>query len=164
MEGRAHWTDGTDGTASTDLKSGKPDWKRDEASRVRVAKYEAGFTIGGMQDDEAYYLSQIPKQQPSRVQVPKVSSILNRVIQQRGYAAVQSTQLLNEAWSEAVGSVLAGQTRVGKIERGALQVYASNKVVITELEFMKPQLLKVLQQKLPEFTLRSLRFRSDGYR
>jgi len=110
-------------------------------------------------DDEAYYLSQIPKPEPTRIGAKKISTVLNRVIQQKGYAAVQSGDLLRDAWAEAVGAELAGQSRVGKVERGALQIFVSNQVLMTELEFLKPTALRKLQSRLPEFSIRSLRIR-----
>jgi len=122
-------------------------------------------TIGGMnQDDEAYFLSQIPKPRGTRINASKISTVLNRVIEQKGYAAIQSRELLGQAWEQAVGPHLAPQTRVGKVERGALQVFTSSKIVLTELEFMKPQLLKSIQKSLPDFSIRSLKFRCDGHR
>jgi hypothetical protein len=112
-------------------------------------------------DEEAYYLSQIPKPLPTRLGATKVSALLNRVIQQKGYAAVQSTELLQEAWSEAVGPDLRGQTRIGKVARGSLLVFVPNKVVQMELEFAKPKILKVLQQRIPEFQIQRLTIRVD---
>lgn len=112
-------------------------------------------------DDEEYYLSQIPKPQPTRLGASKVSSLLHKVIQQRGYAAVQSTELLQSAWEKAVGTELCKQTRVGNIARGALLVFVPNKVVQMELEFRKMEALKSLQSQLPDFQIRRLTIRVD---
>jgi hypothetical protein len=117
-----------------------------------------------MNDDETFYLSQIPKPLPSRSHAPKVSSIVNRVIQQRGYAAVQSNAALSDAWNEAVGPMLGPQTRIGKLERGTLFIFAADAIVMTELEFMKSQILKAMQRRLPEFGIRGLRIKNDVHR
>jgi hypothetical protein len=112
-------------------------------------------------DDEEYYLSQIPKPQPTRLGATKVSSLLARVIQQRGYAAVQSAELLRETWRSAVGEDMDGQTRIGNISRGALPVFVPNHVVRTELEFRKAEILRTLQSQLPDFRISRLTIRVD---
>lgn len=112
-------------------------------------------------NDEEYYLSQIPKPLATRLGASKVSSLLQRVIQQRGYAAVQSGDQLLEAWNEAIGKELAGQTRIGKVSRGALQVFVPNPVIRTEVEFRKGSILKSLQSRLPEFQIQRLTIRVD---
>lgn len=112
-------------------------------------------------DEEEYYLSQIPKPQPTRLGATKISSLLQRVIQQRGYAAVQSAETLREAWREAVGSDLAGQTRIGNVSRGTLLVFVPSPVVRTELEFRKASVLRNLQSRLPEFGIQRLTIRLD---
>jgi hypothetical protein len=112
-------------------------------------------------NDEEYYLSQIPKPLPTRLGASKVSSLLQRVIQQKGYAAVQSTNELLDVWNEAVGKDLIGQTRVGKVARGALQVFVPNQVIRTEVEFRKGTILRVLQARLPEFHIQRLTIRVD---
>jgi hypothetical protein len=112
-------------------------------------------------DDEEYYLSLIPKPLPTRLGATKVSALLQRVIQQRGYAAVQSADALREAWREAVGVDLANQTRVGNVSRGALQVFVPTPVVRTELEFRKAAVLRTLQTRLPDFRIMRLAIRLD---
>lgn len=112
-------------------------------------------------NDEEYYLSQIPKPLATRLGASKVSSLLQRVIQQRGYAAVQSGDQLLEAWNEAIGKDLVGQTRIGKVSRGALQVFVPNPVIRTEVEFRKGSILKSLQSRLPEFQIQRLTIRVD---
>ncbi|MCU0709206.1 MAG: DUF721 domain-containing protein [Pirellula sp.] len=112
-------------------------------------------------NDEEYYLSQIPKPLPTRLGASKVSSLLQRVIQQKGYAAVQSANELLDVWNEAVGKDLIGQTRVGKVSRGALQVFVPNQVIRTEVEFRKGTILRVLQSRLPEYQIQRLTIRVD---
>ena len=112
-------------------------------------------------DDEEYYLSQIPKPQPTRLGATKIATLLQRVIQQRGYAAVQSADVLKEAWVSAVGDELSGQTRLGKVSRGALQVFVPNHVVKTELDFRVKQILRILQDRLPDFGIQRLTVRVE---
>ena len=114
--------------------------------------------------EEAYFLSQIPESSGSRFRASKISAVLRKVIQQKGYSAIQSADMLRNAWADAVGQSLASQTQVGKVERGQLTVFAANKVVASELDYMKSQILKSLKEKLPEFSIRSLRVRCDAHR
>lgn len=115
-------------------------------------------------NEEAYYLNQIPEKRGSRFQASKISSVVRKVIQQRGYSSVQSADQLRKAWAQIVGDHLAKHSTIGKIERGQLTVVAANKVVATELDYMKSQILRGFQEKLPEFSIRSIRVRSDANR
>lgn len=108
--------------------------------------------------EEQLWLSQIPKAQSSRLRAKSISSILDRLIVEKGYAAQQSAQILQEQWRIAVGEELFSQSRVGKIQRGILQVFASNTIVLSELEYVKSKALRQLQSALPDFKLRSIRF------
>ncbi len=109
--------------------------------------------------EEQVWLSQIPKAQSSRLRVKSISSILDRLIVEKGYAAQQSSQILQEQWRIAVGEELFSQSRVGKIQRGILQVFASNTIVLSELEYSKSRALRHLQSALPEFKLKNIRFK-----
>ncbi|MFM8571021.1 MAG: DciA family protein [Pirellula sp.] len=114
--------------------------------------------------EEAYYLNQIPEKKGSRYQVPKISSVIRKVIQQKGYSSIQSADMLRSAWIETVGEKLGSQTTVGRVTRGQLTVVATNKVVATELEYMRSQILRSLQEKLPDFAIRSIRVSCDAMR
>ena len=109
--------------------------------------------------EEKRLLSQIPKAQPSRFRLKSISSIVDRLIVEKGYAAQQSLELLREQWRIAVGEELASQSRVGKIQRGILQVYALNTIVLSELEYSKSKALRHLKASLPDFRLKDIRFK-----
>ncbi len=59
----------------------------------------------------------------------------------------------------AVGDELFSQSRVGKINRGILQVFASNTIVLSELEYSKTKALRHLKSALPDFRLKDIRFK-----
>ena len=107
--------------------------------------------------EEKIWLSQIPKATVSRVKPRSVSSILDRLIVERGYASEQSAQIIQDQWLAAVGEVLFQQSRVGKIQRGVLQVYALNTIVMAELGYAKQSALKHLQRSIPEFKIKDIR-------
>jgi hypothetical protein len=109
-------------------------------------------------NEEKMWLSQIPKAKPSRLRPKSVSSILDRLLIERGYAAEQSTQIIQDQWRVAVGDSLFEQSRIGKIQRGVLQVYALNAIVMSELGYAKRNALQHLQTALPEFKIKDIRF------
>jgi hypothetical protein len=109
--------------------------------------------------EEKRLLGQIPKAQSSRLRVKSISSIMDRLLVEKGYAAQQSTQILQEQWRIAVGDELFSLSRVGKIQRGVLQVFASNTIVLSELEYSKSKALRHLKSALPDFKLRDIRFK-----
>ena len=109
--------------------------------------------------DDPNWLDKMAKSQPSRLRVKSISSIVDRLIVEKGYAAQQSTEVLQEQWRIAVGETLFLQSRVGKIQRGILQVYALNSIVLSELEFSKSKALRHLKTALPDFKLRDIRFK-----
>lgn len=108
-------------------------------------------------NEEELILSQIPKSKAIGPRAKSISSVLTRVLQEKGYAAQQSSALLQDTWNQAVGSILSQQSRLGKVQRGVLQVFADNDIVRTELEFCKRTALKAIQQTLPEFKIRDIR-------
>ncbi len=112
--------------------------------------------------EDPYWLSHMAKAQPSRLRIKSISSIVDRLIVEKGYAAQQSTEILQEQWRIAVGDALASQSRVGKIQRGILQVFALNTIVLSELEYSKSKALRHLKTALPDFKLKDIRFRLVG--
>ena len=109
--------------------------------------------------EEQMWLSQIPKPQASRLRAKTISSVMDRLLVEKGYAAEQSNQILVEKWRLAVGEELSSQSRVGKVQRGILTVFASNAIVLTEMEYSKSKALRLLKSELPEFKIKDIRFR-----
>ncbi|MCH5375138.1 MAG: DUF721 domain-containing protein, partial [Planctomycetes bacterium] len=66
---------------------------------------------------------------------------------------------LGSVWNDAVGAELGGQTRLGNLRRGVLEVTVGNSAVMQELTFMKREILKDLKRLVPEQKIRDLRFR-----
>ena len=109
--------------------------------------------------EEQIYLNQIPKAQASRFRAKTISSIMDRLLVEKGYAAQQSAQILEEQWRIAVGEDLFTQSRVGKIQRGVLQVFASNAIVLSELEYSKSKAIRHLKAAIPDFKIKDIRFK-----
>jgi len=74
------------------------------------------------EQEDPYWLSHMAKAQPSRLRIKSISSIVDRLIVEKGYAAQQSMEVLREQWHIAVGDALFSQSRVGKIQRDSASV------------------------------------------
>jgi hypothetical protein len=109
--------------------------------------------------EEKLLLSQIPKSPPPRFKAKSVSSVLDRLIEEKGYANEQSTQIICDVWRAAVGDEMFNQSRVGKVKRGVLQIIVLNSIILSELEYSKPKALQQFQVAIPQFKIKSIRFK-----
>jgi predicted nucleic acid-binding Zn ribbon protein len=101
----------------------------------------------------------ITRRQRYRAGPKRISYVVNELIARRGYLRLGASAELEQAWQEAVGDKLAGETRPGNIRRGVLEVYVRNSGVMQELTFQKMRVLKRLVEQMPQQKIRSLRFR-----
>jgi len=88
-----------------------------------------------------------------------MADVLSELLLKRGYAREQAGAALDEAWQRAAGERFAGQTRVGQIKRGALEVIVASSTVAQELNFQKTAILSALATLLPEERIANLRCR-----
>lgn len=92
-----------------------------------------------------------------------LGDVLSNLFALRGYGRVQADRQLHDAWKEAAGPSLTGQTRVLALKNGVLQIGVSNSALMSELaSFQKPELLQRLQQSAPALRIRDLKFRLRG--
>jgi predicted nucleic acid-binding Zn ribbon protein len=89
----------------------------------------------------------------------KIGTILAELMARRGFARIQGTAALENAWHEAAGELLAPHTRVGAVRRGKLEITVANSTLAQELTFRKPALVEALRKALPEESFKDLRFR-----
>ena len=89
----------------------------------------------------------------------QISTILAELMARRGFARVQSTGALEDAWREAAGDLFGPQTRVGAIRRGKLEITVTSSTLAQELTFRKRTLLETLRKSLPDQAIQDLRFR-----
>ena len=89
----------------------------------------------------------------------KVGDIVAELFARRGYARQQALAGYEAAWREAAGEMLARQTRVGTVRRGALEVTVANSVLLQELTFQKHTILGQLSRLLPDERIDNLRLR-----
>lgn len=99
----------------------------------------------------------------------RAGDVVAAVVAKRGYAASRAAGELDSAWrgvAERVlgGAGLAGQTRVGGLARGRLEVIVANHVVMQEINFHRPRLLAEAQAALPSARITGLRFKVGSIR
>ena len=90
-----------------------------------------------------------------------LSDVLGRLFVARGWGRVSERTRLETAWGETIGPELAGQTRVGSIRRGVLEIEVRSAVLQQELtQYHKRKLLADLRIKLTGVSITDLKFRS----
>jgi len=89
----------------------------------------------------------------------KMADVMATLLARRGYAQVETASACQEAWLQAAGPPLRGQSRAGEVRRGVLEVVVSNSSLLQELTFRRRQLLAELNRLLPDQPIRELRFR-----
>ncbi len=86
----------------------------------------------------------------------RLGEVIPQLMARRGYARLISFEQFAEAWEQASGP-LSEQSRAGRLRGGVLEIFVRNSVVVQELTFKKRQLLKSLEQHLPDQKIRDLR-------
>ena len=93
-----------------------------------------------------------------------IGSIVSGLLARRGYGQLTAAEELETAWNELVGPALAGQTQIGKVQRGVLQVAVGSSAVLQELTFQKTRLVTELARRFPQAKIRDIRVRVTGIR
>ena len=89
----------------------------------------------------------------------RMADILSRLIAKKGYGQIQSSAAFQDAWKQAVGDLLAGQSHPGNVRRGILDVTVRNSAVAQELQFNKHQIITKLKEFQVDSRIRDIRFR-----
>ncbi|MBI1830066.1 MAG: DUF721 domain-containing protein [Planctomycetes bacterium] len=89
-----------------------------------------------------------------------IKEILARLFVSRGWGRRQARRHLEQAWSDAVGPEYDSHTRVLGLKRGVFEVEVDNAVLVQELKgYHKRRLLEALRARLPDQSIKELRFR-----
>ena len=95
-----------------------------------------------------------------RRQEPRpVGDVVAQVVQRKGYAQLEQSRVVDEAWREVAGAAWANQARPGGIRRGVLEVLVSNNLLMQEIGFEQQRLLTALQERVPDAQIQQIRFR-----
>jgi hypothetical protein len=89
-----------------------------------------------------------------------VADILGELFATRGFGRLYAQKELEDAWNAAVGEPGCGQTRIGDVRRGVLNVTVAHSTLLEELAaFRKPTLLAALRRDAPGTVIHDIRFR-----
>ena len=86
-----------------------------------------------------------------------MADVIPQLMARRGYSRLLSHDDFNDVWMQISGP-LSEHSRPGRFRRGVLEVIVGNSAVMQELNFRKRQLLKSLQESLPDQKFSDLRF------
>jgi predicted nucleic acid-binding Zn ribbon protein len=119
--------------------------------------------LAGMQTSEdsefEQALSDAKKRQRFRRDPVRISEVVSRLLARRGYAQVQHGAECEQAWKRVAGTQLAQNSRVGRLQRGVLEIAVKNSATLQELTFRKRKLLQQLQELIGAQQVQDLRFR-----
>ena len=111
------------------------------------------------EDDFAEILKEAQQRQRHPRAPVRIADVMSRLMARKGYAQLQQGFQWEATWSDAAGEPLAKNSRIGRTNRGVLEITARNSAVLQELTFQKQKLLKKLQNAAGANNLRDLRFR-----
>ena len=89
----------------------------------------------------------------------QASDVLNRLLARKGYAQQRSCRDLDDHWNAIIDTRWQTKTKVGRLNQGVLEITVTNSSVSHHLNFVKQELLKQLQLRLPQNKINDLRFR-----
>jgi hypothetical protein len=110
------------------------------------------------QKQEAWDLAQI-KQRPARFQATPIGKAIRQLMIRTGLNQTQAQLQTEKAWEEAAGPILAKVSRPGNLIRGVLQVFVRDSSTLQELHLNRQQILRTMQQALPEAKIKEIRAR-----
>ncbi len=90
-----------------------------------------------------------------------IKSVVKNWSISRNVSAEQTSLMTEQQWNAIIGDLLANYTRPGHIKRGVLHISVDSPLVMQELAIRKGEILKKLQDSLPDHGIKSLKFRID---
>ena len=90
--------------------------------------------------------------------VQTIGALVSQLISRRGYAQVAATDQFRDAIVAVVGTALADDVTVGKLNRGVLKVFAKDSVTIQELTFQKRLIIASIAKSMPDAKVTDIRF------
>jgi len=88
-----------------------------------------------------------------------MQQMLAQLMVKKGYAQVQTASACQDAWKKVAGEQLARHSQAGNVSRGALLVIVSNSAVSQAISFQKTQIVRQLQQELPDHGITELKIK-----
>ena len=99
---------------------------------------------------------------PSRPSSPDalvpVKRIVTQIMSQKGFTQNIFYEELQRVWAESVDGLIASQTRIGRLNRGTLEIFVSSAVIIQELSFRIPELVEKLNTATADKKITKIKF------
>jgi predicted nucleic acid-binding Zn ribbon protein len=89
----------------------------------------------------------------------QIGKVIAQLVSRRGYAQIHAAGEREEAWQAIAGEHLAAVSQMSALRRGVFEVLVANSMLMQELTFRKEELLKGLQQVLPDAGIKQLKFK-----
>ena len=99
------------------------------------------------------------KRERKRRGVRRIGEVFPQLLARRGYADVQRSSALKEAWQEVAGRVFSKHSRAVRNSGGVVEIAVANSATLQELTFRKKNLLRQLATKLSGETVSDIKFR-----
>jgi hypothetical protein len=93
-----------------------------------------------------------------------VAQVLEGILKPGDWQVLELRQRVRTAWEMAVPGALRAKARLVDLKRHELWVEAGSSALVQELQFLKPKILKALEQALGAGVIREVRFRVGGGR
>ncbi len=126
---------------------------------VRAAKKVLPPRGKFVDDDEGRLFDDYARKQRNIPPPQRVAEVVSRLLTKRGYTNVQAKSELESVWQAAAGPTIAKHTRPGSISRGTWEILVRNSSLIQELSFQQTQILRAVQQAVPQHKIAKLKFR-----
>ncbi|MDZ4657712.1 MAG: DUF721 domain-containing protein [Bythopirellula sp.] len=89
----------------------------------------------------------------------RIGNVIAQLVNRRGYAQIHAAGERDEAWQAIAGEPFAAASQFAALRRGVFEVLVANSLMMQELTFRKEELLKALQQVLPDAGVKQLKFK-----
>ncbi|WP_283435511.1 DUF721 domain-containing protein [Neorhodopirellula lusitana] len=89
----------------------------------------------------------------------KIGTVVSQLMSRRGYASVAVEHAMTASVVASVGPQLATSIQIGKLNRGVLQIFVPDSVVMQELTFQKRKMIKRLLKDHPQAKIKDIRFK-----
>ncbi|MDR1959975.1 MAG: DUF721 domain-containing protein [Planctomycetaceae bacterium] len=87
-----------------------------------------------------------------------IGSVLTQLRSQKGFTQNFIYEEMERIWKENVGGLIAEQTRLGRLNRGILEVFVSSAVISQEISFRTKELTEKLNAAISDKKITGLKF------
>ena len=96
--------------------------------------------------------------QTSRNPAVPIKQVITQIISRKGFTQNILLEEWERVWNDAVGELIAAQTRIGTLNRGTLEIFVTNAVISQELSFRIAELVEILNAVTPDKKITKIKF------